>query len=62
MQNPIQKFVWKTENFDEPQVLQSLIFFVESLHIFPNQQCLQNGGARQFFNFSDKLPGFSEIK
>ena len=27
-------FVWKIENFDELQLLQSLIFFAEILHTF----------------------------
>ena len=41
-------FVWKIENFDELQLPQSLIFFAEILHMFPNWQCLQNG-VRDFF-------------
>ena len=28
-------FVWKIENFDELQLLQSLIFFAEIFYMFP---------------------------
>ena len=63
MQNPIQKFgaklywfqetgyfVWKFENFDELQLPDSSIVFVETLHTFPTYRRLQKG-VRDFLNF-----------
>ena len=55
MQNPILKrkqssiisekpsFVWKIQNFDKLQLLQSWIFFVEILRTFHLKQSLQKG-------------------
>ena len=56
MWNPISKFrqssivfeksrlfFWKIENFDELQLAEGSILFVESLHAFPTYQCLKKG-------------------
>ena len=63
MQNPIQKFIQssiafekpgilfeKLKTFDELQLPQTSITFVEILHTFPTYQCLQKG-VRDFFYF-----------
>ena len=55
----------KKENFEQLQLLQSSIFFAETLHTFPTYQCLQMGVSDFFYLFrscvtckNKKRPGF----
>ena len=56
-----RQFVQKTENFDELQLPQTFIIFVEILHTFPNYQYLQKG-VWDFSYFVQNLSYFPKSK
>ena len=58
-------FVWKIEKFDGLQLPQSSIFFAETSHLFPTDQCPQKCVRDFFYLFrswvvckNQKGPGF----
>ena len=56
-----QSFVWKIENFDELQLLQSSIFFAETLNTFLTHHCLQKD-VRDVFLFYLDIELYAKIK